>query len=229
MNLKTFYDNVRPIFGGHLTEDQVEGIDTILDAWDQHGNNNPRHLAYILATAKHETAHTMQPVRETLAKTDAKAKEILTKSFNAGKLPWVKKDYWSSGFFGRGFGQITHKDNYEKAGRKLGVNLVANPSKALDPDIAGAILVRGMLEGWFTGKSLSDFSDFTNMRRIVNGTDRAQIIAQYATLFYDAIMKSEDTAPAKPKPSKAGWLVLAAVAIAGVVVGAYNWIASLFG
>ena len=229
MNLKTFYDNVRPIFGGHLTEDQVEGIDTILDAFDRHGNNNPRHLAYILATAKHETAHTMQPVRETLAKTDAKAKEILTKSFNAGKLTWVKKDYWSSGFFGRGFVQITHKDNYEKAGRKLGVNLVANPSKALDPDIAGAILVRGMLEGWFTGKSLSDFSDFTNMRRIVNGTDRAQIIAQYATLFYDAIMKSEDTAPAKPKPSKAGWLVLAAVAIAGVVVGAYNWIMSLFG
>jgi predicted chitinase len=229
MNLKTFYDNVRPIFGGHLTEDQVEGIDTILDAFDRYGNNNPRHLAYILATAKHETAHTMQPVRETLAKTDAKAKEILTKSFNAGKLTWVKRDYWSSGFFGRGFVQITHKDNYEKAGRKLGVNLVANPSKALDPDIAGAILVRGMLEGWFTGKSLSDFSDFTNMRRIVNGTDRAQIIAQYATLFYDAIMKSEDTAPAKPKPSSTGWLVLAAVAIAGVVVGAYNWIMSLFG
>lgn len=198
MNLKAFYDNIRPIFGGYLTEDQVEGIDTILDAWDQHGNNNPRHLAYILATAKHETAHTMQPVRETLAKTDAKAKEILTKSFNAGKLTWVKKDYWSSGFFGRGFVQITHKDNYEKAGRKLNVNLVANPSKALDPDIAGAILVRGMLEGWFTGKSLSDFSDFTNMRRIVNGTDRAQLIAQYATLFYDAIMKSEDTATAKP-------------------------------
>ena len=198
MNLKAFYDNIRPIFGGYLTEDQVEGIDTILDAWDRHGNNNPRHLAYILATAKHETAHTMQPVRETLAKTDAKAKEILTKSFNAGKLTWVKKDYWSSGFFGRGFVQITHKDNYEKAGRKLGVNLVANPSKALDPDIAGAILVRGMLEGWFTGKSLSDFSDFTNMRRIVNGTDRAQLIAQYATLFYDAIMKSEATSTAKP-------------------------------
>ena len=198
MNLKAFYDNIRPIFGGYLTEDQVEGIDTILDAWDRHGNNNPRHLAYILATAKHETAHTMQPVRETLAKTDAKAKEILTKSFNAGKLTWVKKDYWSSGFFGRGFVQITHKDNYEKAGRKLGVNLVANQSKALDPDIAGAILVRGMLEGWFTGKSLSDFSDFTNMRRIVNGTDRAQLIAQYATLFYDAIMKSEATSTAKP-------------------------------
>jgi predicted chitinase len=121
MNLKAFFTSIRPIFGGQITEAQVDGINTILAAWKAHGDGNPRHLAYILATAKHETAHTMQPVRETLASTDAKAKEILTKSFNAGKLTWVKRDYWSSGFFGRGFVQITHKGNYEYAGNKLGV------------------------------------------------------------------------------------------------------------
>ena len=32
-----------------------------------------------------------------------------------------------------------------------------------------------------------------------------------------------------PTGNKGGWLVLAALAIAGVVVGAYNWIVSLIG
>lgn len=203
MNLKTFFANIRPIFGGYMTESQVAGIETILEAWARHGDKNPRHLAYILATAKHETAHTMQPVRETLASTDSKAKEILTKSWKAGKLPWVKRDYWSDGFFGRGFVQITHASNYEKAGRKLSLDLVADPSKALDPDVAGAILVRGMLEGWFTGKSLSDFPDFLNMRRVVNGMDRAPEIAILADRFYSAIVAAADNDNAK----KQGWLM----------------------
>ena len=232
MNLKAFFTSIRPIFGGQLTEAQVDGINTILAAWKAHGDGNPRHLAYILATAKHETAHTMQPVRETLASTDAKAKEILTKSFNAGKLTWVKKDYWSSGFFGRGFVQITHKGNYEYAGNKLGVDLVSDPSKALDPTIAATILVRGTLEGWFTGKKLSDFSSFADMRRVVNGVDRAQAIAAYADAFLAAI----NNAPAEQsvtvpnlKLGAAGWLAIALISGSSVLVGIWQWISSLIG
>lgn len=203
MNLKIFFANIRPIFGGYLIESQANGVETILEAWARHGDKNPRHLAYILATAKHETAHTMQPVRETLANSDAKAKEILTKSWKAGKLPWVRNDYWSTGYFGRGFVQITHKSNYEKAGRKLSLDLIADPAKALDPEVASAILVRGMLEGWFTGKSLSDFPDFLNMRRVVNGMDRADLIAGLAEKFYAAIVAAADNDNAK----KQGWLM----------------------
>ena len=44
----------------------------------------------------------MEPVRETFAKTDAEAKARLTKAFKAGK-PRGQGDYWSSGYFGRGF------------------------------------------------------------------------------------------------------------------------------
>src|SRR5690606_26856048 len=144
--------------------------------------------AYVLATAHHETAGTMKPVRETLASTDAKAKELLTKAWKAGKMKWVTRDYWSGGFFGRGYVQLTHEENYRKAGQKLGVDLVGNPSKALDPDIAVEILVLGMRDGWFTGKRLSDYitlsrSDYTGARRIVNGTDRADLIAGYAKTF----------------------------------------------
>jgi hypothetical protein len=52
-------------------------------------------------------------------------------------------------YYGRGFIQLTTRDNYEKTGAKLGLPLVDDPDKVLDPRIAGEILVRGMLEGWY--------------------------------------------------------------------------------
>jgi hypothetical protein len=227
-----FFEAVRPMFGGSLSQQQVDGFKIIFEAWRKVGSGNERDLAYILATAYHETARTMQPVRETLATTDAKAKERLTKAWKSGKLPWVKSDYWSGGWFGRGFVQLTHRANYVKASEKLGVDLVSDPSKAMIPEVSALILVRGMQEGWFTGMKLADAADFREARRVVNGTDRASQIAMYADAFLSALDAMDD-APTitviETKPSGAGWLVLAALAIAGVVVGAYNWIVSLFG
>jgi hypothetical protein len=227
-----FFEAVRPMFGASLSQAQVDGFKIIFEAWRKVGSGNERDLAYILATAYHETARTMQPVRETLATTDAKAKERLTKAWKSGKLPWVKSDYWSGGWFGRGFVQLTHRANYAKAGEKLGIDLVSDPSKAMIPEVSALILVRGMQEGWFTGMKLADAADFREARRVVNGTDRASQIAMYADAFLSALDAMDD-APTitviEPRPSGAGWLVLAALAIAGVVVGAYNWIVSLFG
>lgn len=227
MDMPAFYSAIRPIFGGELTQPQVDGIEAILDAWTKSGETNPRYLAYILATAKYETADTMQPVRETLANTDAKAKERLTKAWKAGKLPWVKSDYWSSGYFGRGFVQLTHKANYEKAGKKLGLDLVSDPSKAMIPEVAALILVRGCLEGWFTGKKLSDYpNDFVGSRRVVNGTDRAVAIAGLAYRFLDAIEQAS-VAPVKPapvppvpaQPKDRGPAVVIALFIGAVIAG----------
>lgn len=161
--------------------------------------------AYVLATAHHETAGTMKPVRETLANSDAKAKELLTKAWKAGKMKWVTRDYWSGGFFGRGYVQLTHEENYRKAGQKLGIDLVGNPSRALDPAIAAEILVLGMRDGWFTGKKLADYitltrSDYTWARRIVNGTDRADLIAGYAKTF-NALLLAEGYGVEQKAPS----------------------------
>lgn len=235
-----FFEAVRPMFGGSLTQSQVDGFNVIFEAWSKAGNRDIRHLAYILATACHETARTMQPVRETLAKTDAKAKEILTKAWKAGKLPWVKSDYWSSGWFGRGFVQLTHKANYVKAGEKLGIDLVSDPSKAMIPEVSALILIRGMQEGWFTGKKLSDAGDFLEARRIVNGTDKAGQIATYANGFLSALEAAEAAspplkpvtppAPGKPAsaPRKGGWIVLAVLAIGAAITAGWEWLVSLF-
>lgn len=209
MNHKAFFDYIRlPLFKGEISQAHVDGINTILEAWAKVGDGEPRHLAYILATAHHETGRTFLPLKETGTATnpnpaDSLVKQRLTKAFNAGKLTWVKKDYWSGGFFGRGYVQLTHKYGYEKAGKKLGLDLVSDPAKAMIPEIAALILIRGMQEGWFTGKKLADYPfDFVASREIVNGKDRAVLIADYALNYLEAIKAAKEAPiPDPPKPA----------------------------
>jgi hypothetical protein len=198
-----FFAAVRPLFGGALSQSQVDGINVIIAAWDAYGDADRAKLAYILATAFHETAQTMQPVKETQytanVPSDSLVKARLTKAWKAGKLK-VKRDYWSGGYFGRGLVQLTHAANYQKAGEKLGVDLISKPSLALQPDISARILITGMLEGWFTGKKLSDYgADFKAARAVVNGNDRASLIADHAETFLKAL-RAGLAAPAPEVP-----------------------------
>lgn len=198
LNRTIFFDEVRnSLFNGKMSQSQVDGMNVLLDTtYDMQVNQR----AYILATAKHETAHTMLPVRETLAKTDQQAINRLEYAWKTGKLPWVKTPYWrpnSKGlsYFGRGYVQLTWENNYRNAGNKLGVDLVDNPGLALDSGIAAEIIRRGMEGGWFTGKKLSNYltptkTDYVGARRIVNGTDKASQIASIAVKFEKAIDKS---------------------------------------
>jgi hypothetical protein len=133
-------------------------------------------MAYVLATAYHETAHTMKPINE------------------CGSDKYLRsKKYWP--YIGRGYVQITWRENYVKAGKALGVDFVDNPQLLLKPEYAAPILIIGMQEGWFTGKKLSDYitlqkSDFRNARRIVNLMDKADLIAGYAR-DYDKLLLAE--------------------------------------
>jgi hypothetical protein len=88
--------------------------------------------------------------------------------------------------------QITWADNYLRLGTRLGVPLHENPELALDPQISAKILVIGMLEGLFTTKKLSQyFSAKTEnpegARAIVNGKDKAALIASYYVQFKGAL------------------------------------------
>ncbi len=199
LNRDFFFDQLREkLYPNGLNMAQVEGHEAVLDAWEKdHAKSDDRWLAYILATAYHESAFTMQPVRETLANTDEQAAAKLEAAWDAGKLSWVKTPYWRKDadgkyWFGRGLVQITFKANYRKLGDAIGVDLVADPDLALDLDVAVQIIFYGMLNGSFTGRKLADYfnktkSDWVNARRIVNGLDRADTIAGYGKIYYAAL------------------------------------------
>lgn len=172
---------------GKLTASQVKAFNDIYSAFVRYGDTDRSKLAYIMATARGEVGSRMQPVRETFAKTDQQAIDNLERAWKAGKLPSVKTPYWREGWFGRGYPQLTHKTNYEKMSKEIGIDLVINRDALLRSDIAAAVMVIGMMKGLFTGKKLSDYSSFVSMRAIVNGSDRAQEIASYAVEFWSAL------------------------------------------
>lgn len=185
INRKFFFDTVRTTLVGKLTPSQVLGMTAILDEWERIGHTDDRWVAYMLATTFHETAATMQPIEEY-----GKGK----KRPYGSNIRMNGRRYWDTGaiFYGRGFVQLTWYENYDKAGKKLGIDLLHYPQLALDLNIATQIMFLGMQEGWFTGKKLTDYfnedkEDWYNARRIINGTDRAQLIADYALKFYAAL------------------------------------------
>lgn len=205
MTRAAFYDAIRPTFGGKLTAGQVSGLEVLLTATE---GLPLTHRAYCLATAYHETGQRMQPVRECFAPSDGETVRRLEAAWKKGQLTWVKTPYWrpdadGKAWFGRGYVQLTHKANYDKLGKRIGVDLVADPSAALSPFLAAKILVVGMVEGLFTGKRMADYlpGNYMGARAIVNGNDRAQAIAGYAGRFEAALKAAEvSTAPAHEPP-----------------------------
>jgi putative chitinase len=209
-----FFDAVRPMFGGSLSQSQVDGMQAIVNAFAERGDGNERHLAYLLGTTKHETADTMQPIYERGSKKYFDKYEPGTK-IGKGLGNTSKGDGYL--FRGRGFVQLTGRANYRK------FNIESEPDKALDPEVAANILVMGCLKGMFTGKKLADYTTFINMRRVVNGTDKAALIAGYAETFLRALEAVDIPAPQAPEVAPP-----AATGFAGVLAAILKFIVSLF-
>jgi putative chitinase len=188
-DLTPFFAAIRPSsLYKRLTTSQVNGHEDIIKALRKH-NVPLSHAAYVLATAYHETAKTMQPVKEGLKLSDAWRKR------NLRYYPW----------YGRGHVQLTWEENYRKADAKLGLGgaLVANPDVALDPEVSSEVLVVGSVEGWFSGDKkgrhtlarhlpngdTATRTQFKNARRIINILDKADLIAGYALVYQDALKK----------------------------------------
>lgn len=182
MDRAKFYAALRArgsgVFGTSLSQQQVNGLNSLLD--EAVNRAVPlRHFAYMLATAYHETAHTMQPIREI-----GKGK---------GRKYGKPVDPYGHVYYGRGYVQLTWIENYAKASKALGVNFVKDPDRVMEPKLAAAIMFVGMAEGWFTTKKLTDYilgtkADYVGARKIINGTDKAKTIAGYAVDFEKALV-----------------------------------------
>lgn len=170
--LKALYDAINKLTAS-LTRVQKNSIAAIFNEWVIKDGIDYRKLFYVIATTYHECR--FRPIKEIRA----------TKGTPVYQL---QEKYWYTGFYGRGFVQLTWEKNYDTMGKRIGVDLVRYPDLALDIPIAAKIIITGMYEGLFTGKKLSDYInsnkfDYTNARRIVNGTDKAALIASYADVF----------------------------------------------
>ena len=222
-----YFDAVRAKpFGGSLTQQQVDGQEAILAAWERRSrvSDDLRWLAYPLATTCHETDKTMWPIEE----------------YGKGRgQPYGKPDPETGmAYYGRGFVQLTWKDNYQKATDELELweekDLVWHPENALDLDIASNIMFIGMEEGWFrSGHKLSRYfnaqvDDAFNAREIINGDKKTvpswshgasigNLIKGYHGQFLAALQASvREVVPELPEPVPETETVITITVLVGV-------------
>jgi hypothetical protein len=70
-------------------------------------------------------------------------------------------------FCGRGFIQLTGRNNYTTYGSALGIDLVSDPESALRPEIAVKILA--VYFKWHKVAAAADERDWQRVRKLVNG------------------------------------------------------------
>jgi hypothetical protein len=157
---------------------------------------DPRHAAYMLATAWWETARTMEPISERGPVRYFDRYDPIRASTAARRRRAREMGNTDAGdgyqYRGRGYVQLTWKNNYRKASDLVGVDLVAEPDRAMEPAIAYRIMSHGMRHGWFTGKKLEDYiigtrCNYVKARRIINGDDETATIASFANSFEAAL------------------------------------------
>jgi putative chitinase len=188
---KFFFDNVRAKpFNNSLTQAQVDGMNYLLLVWEREfEKNNPNDgtmwLAYALATFFWETGQTMQPIEEY--------------GKGSGKSYGKPTGPYNQAYYGRGHVQLTWEANYKNGQQYLKdrygktVTIYPNASHMLHNETSALVSYDGMVYGWFTGVGLPKYfkksviEDPVNARRIVNGTDQAQTIANFYWQFKAAL------------------------------------------
>lgn len=199
-----YFDAVRgALFGGKLTQQQIDGQNGILAAWEKYvpQDSDLRWLAYMLATTKHETASEMWPIAEYGKGEGSSYGEVDPETGQA--------------YYGRGFVQLTWRDNYARADLEMGwtgsKRCEYNADLQLTPEYAAPTMFKGMAQGWFRTSGgvpetldryfNEEVNDPYGAREIING-DKSKVpswsngvsignlIADYHEHFLDALRVS---------------------------------------
>lgn len=143
----------------------------IADALQRENILNENVLAYALATIQHETANTFEPIDEFKGRKSARRL-----GYEGG-----------TNYYGRGFIQLTHLRNYQKIGRRIGMNdeLVRHPEKASQPDVAAKVLAAYFKD--FGIAKLVTEGNFVDARSLINPDYHGYMIAEVAWGFLYAL------------------------------------------
>jgi hypothetical protein len=236
-----YFDSVRAsLFSGKLSQQQVDGQEAILGEWEVQGQiqgvvmTDVRWLSYMLATTYHETAQKMWPIEEY--------------GKGQGQPYGVKDPETGQVYYGRGYVQLTWRDNYRLSTQKLGLkgdaDLEWHADMALDSQIAADVMFAGMVEGWFRSDSKgrqtlgryfsATVDDPFNAREIING-DRnivpswsngvsiGNLVKGYHGKFLSALKAAEvpapEPVPPEPEPEPEEDSVVSVVDAFGYSVG----------
>lgn len=217
MDKAKFFASVRSsLFGGSLNGDQVKGLEAVLDEWTKSGHTDPRWLAYILATAHHETGakfvssieslnYSVDGLMKTFGRHRISAADA-QKYGRSGSRPanqsaignliyggdWGRDNLGNTQtgdgwrYRGRGLVQITGRANYAKYG------LENNPDSAAEIHTAAHVALDGMVNGRFRGLKLSQYFNATKddpvgARQIINPDGHGATIAGYHRKYLTAI------------------------------------------
>lgn len=170
-----------------LNQNQVDAFNDLFNECEKQGVTDIRQIAYIFATIYHEVDKTMIPIEEY---GKGKNRTYGHKVKYSGK-PYVEPDKI---YYGRGHTQNTWYEIYEKLTKanKEGWDFLNHPELLLQLQPSIWATVYAMRTGLYTGRKLDRYisgsgCDFINSRRIINGTDKAEKIAEYADLFLEAL------------------------------------------
>jgi len=207
INRKFFFERTKSgLFGGAFKQSQVDGLNYILDAWEkEHTGWDDRWLAYALGTTHLETGAAMQPIHERGGFKYFES-NYGTNGHNPTRAKKMGHTQPGDGakYHGRGFVQLTWKVNYRAMTTHLtkafgkSIDLINDPDLALRAEYAAEIMFHGMNAGTFTGKKFSDYftknangtpakDNWVGARAIINGTDKAPVIANFGKAYYSAL------------------------------------------
>ena len=161
---------VAAMFPGAALRAIERHLPLVLKALNECGLGTPRIAAMTLATIRAETAGFV-PMNEMVSRFNTSVRGRLFDLYDTRKALGNRGAPDGERFRGRGFVQLTGRANYARLSEELGLGdeLVRNPERANEPEIAARILARFIADKRNAISRALDDGDLGKARRLVNG------------------------------------------------------------